>query len=190
MAVTPPLMMHTKGFEPTNLDNFNGKRIRYAGAIWQGIIEAMGGAPVPVPPAETADAMGKGVIDAATFPFEATIPFDLAPVTDYSLTPGIAGATFSVVIGDMAYNRLSDAHKALVDETTGPDRAEAFGAMWDAGEARGQAYMEEGGVKVVALDNTQIATLEAMLSTVVDALVAEADGKGLPASDFVSAYTR
>ena len=73
----------------------------------------------PSRPAETADAMGKGIVDGATFPFEATIPFDLAPVSEYTLTPGIAGATFSVIIGDHAYLRLSDEHKALIDETTG-----------------------------------------------------------------------
>lgn len=189
MAVTPPLMFHVKGFEPDNLENFEGKRIRYAGAVWQQIIEAMGASPVPVPPAETADAMGKGVVDGATFPFEATMPFDLAPVSEYTLTPGIAGATFSVVMGDHAYNRLSVAQKALIDETTGPERAAAFGAMWDDGEVRGRVYMEKGGVQIVALDDAQVETLRDNLSAVVDGLVDAAGEKGLPASAFIEAYT-
>jgi len=69
-------------------------------------------ATVPVPPAEAADAMGKGVVDGAAFPFEATIPFDLAPVSTHSLAPGIAAATFGLVMNEAAFDRLSDEHKA------------------------------------------------------------------------------
>ena len=50
MAVTPPLMFHVKGFDPSDLDNFEGKRIRYQGVVWQKIVEALGASPVPVPP--------------------------------------------------------------------------------------------------------------------------------------------
>ena len=190
MAVTPPLKIHVKGFDPSDLANFEGKRIRYAGQVWQQIIENLGGSPVPVPPAESADAMGKGVVDGASFPFEATIPFDLAPVSDYTLTPGIASATFAVVMSDAAYDRLSDAHKALVDETTGVDRAAAFGALWDAGESHGQEYMEKGGVTIVTLSDAAMSDLTARLAPIVDASIAAVDDKGMPGSAFFEAYTK
>ena len=118
--------------------------------------------------------MGKGIVDGATFPFEATIPFDLA-LRILPLTPGIAGATFSVIIGDHAYLRLSDEHKALIDETTGPDRAADFGALWDEGEVRGRAYMEEGGVEVVALNEVALEQLRAKLYGVVSNFIQDAD---------------
>lgn len=190
MAVTPPLKMHVKGFDPSNLENIKGKRIRYAGQIWQKIIEELGGSPVPVPPAETADAMGKGVVDGATFPFEATIPFDLAPVSNYTLTPGIASATFAVVMGDAAYARLSDEHKALIDETTGAARAAAFGEMWDKGEAHGQEYMEKGGVEVVKLADDVQSDLATRLAPIVDSMVSSVDDAGKPGTAFFKAYTQ
>jgi len=190
MAITPPLKIHVNGFDPSNLDNFEGKRIRYAGAIWQQIVESFGASPVPVPPAETADAMSKGVVDGATFPFEATIPFDLGPVSTHTLTPGIASATFAVVMSDAAYARLSDEHKALVDETTGPDRAAAFGALWDGGEGHGQAYMEEAGVTVVELSSDQIDGLRSSLASIVDGQVASVNDKGLPGTAFLEAFTQ
>ena len=189
MAVTPPLKIHTS-FDSSDLSNFDGKRIRYAGAVWQKIVEAMGASPVPVPPAESADAMGKGVVDGASFPFEATIPFDLAPVSTHSLAPGIASATFAVVMSDAAYGRLSDAHKALVDETTGPERAAAFGAMWDAGEGHGRAYMEKGGVTIVEMTDAQIEELHGKLDGIVDAQVASVNDKGLPGTAFLGAFTQ
>ena len=145
MAVTPPLKINLKDADPSDLGNLEGLRIRYAGSTWQKIVESLGASPVPVPPAETGDAMGKGVVDGATFPFEATKAFDLGTVMTHSLEPGLASATFAVVMSDAAYDRLSDAHKALIDETTGPDRAEWYGGLWDKGEAEGRDYLIEGG---------------------------------------------
>ncbi|MDT2017446.1 MAG: TRAP transporter substrate-binding protein [Planktomarina sp.] len=190
MAVTPPLKIHAKGFDPSNLENLEGKRIRYTGKVWQKIVEILGASPVPVPPSQTADAMGKGVVDAATFPFEATMPFDLAPVTDYTLTPGIASVTFSVVMGNAAYARLSEPHKALVNETTGPARAAAFGSMWDAGEVHGRKYMEKGGVKVVQMSSSQINSLRGKLEKIVEASIQSVDETGMPGSAFYQAFTK
>ena len=190
MAVTPPLKFHVKGFDPSDLANFEGKRIRYAGSVWQAVIESMGASPVPVPPAEAADAMGKGVVDGATFPFEATIPFDLAPVSDYTLLPGIASATFALVMGNQAYDRLSDEMKALVDETMGPARAASFGASWDAGEDHGRDYMEEGGVEIVELSDESLVALRTQVSPVIEAAVAAVNDAGLPGTSFFESYTR
>lgn len=187
MAVTPPLKMHFAEIDPSDPANIAGSRIRYAGGTWQKIVEVLGASPVPVPPAETADAMGKGVVDGATFPFEATLAFDLGPVTKYSLEPGLASATFAVVMSDAAYNRLSPEMQNLVDETTGPDRAAWFGAKWDAGEAHGRDVMEKAGVKIVSLDDAQLDTLQASFQTIIDDATAKAGAKG---PDFLDAYTK
>lgn len=190
MAVTPPLKIHVKGVNPSDLSALEGKRIRYAGKIWQQIVETLGASPVPVPPAETADALGKGVVDGATFPFEATIPFDLAPVTDYTVVPGIASAPFAVVMGDQAYGRLSDEHKKLIDDTTGPDRAAAFGELWDEGEEHGRKYMEDGGVEIVSLSDAQLEALAAKVAPIKETMVKAVDDAGMPGSAFFEAFTK
>lgn len=190
MAVTPPLKIHMKGEVPADLSALEGTRIRYAGVAWQQIIEALGASPVPVPPAQSADALSKGVVDGASFPYEAALSFDLAPVTDYSIEPGLSPATFSVVIGDAAYARLTPEMRALVDETTGPDRGEAFGMLWDEGEAHGRDYMVEAGNGFLTLSADQQAELRDKLSGIVTGAVAALDAEGKPASAFIEAYTR
>lgn len=189
MAVTPPLKIHFAKTDPSDLSAIEGLRIRYAGAIWQQIIEALGASPVPVPPAESADAMGKGVVDAASFPFEAAMSFDLAPVSDYSMEPGLASATFALVMSNDAYDRLSPELQALIDETTGPDAAAAFGAAWDESEAKGRQYMEDGGVTIVTLGDAQIDELHADFSSIVDGAIEAVAATGAPAQAFVDAYT-
>lgn len=187
LAVTPPLKINLAKTDPSDLANLSGLRIRYAGSTWQQIIESLGASPVPVPPAETGDAMAKGVVDGATFPFEATKAFDLGPVTGYSLEPGLASATFAVVISDAAYDRLTPEQQKIIDETTGPDRAAWFGALWDEGEAEGRQYMIDAGVKIVTLDQAGIDSLKGTFRSIVDAGLAAAGEKG---PSFLDAYTK
>ncbi len=186
MAVTPPLKMHFASVDPSDLSAVSGLRIRYAGSVWQQIIEAMGASPVPVPPAETADGMSRGIVDGAAFPFEATQAFDLAPVTRYSMEPGLASATFALVIGDAAWNRLTPEQQQLVTETTGPDRAAWYGALWDEGETAGRQYMVDAGVTIVTLTDDQVGSLAEAFSGIVSTAVETVGGR---ASDFVAAYT-
>lgn len=186
MAVTPPLKIHLTKADPSDLSNLEGLRIRYAGAVWQKVIEALGASPVPVPPAEASDAMGKGVVDGASFPFEAAMAFDLAPVSDYSLEPGLASATFALVMNQATYDGLSPDLQKIIDETTGPDRAEWYGARWDASEARGRKYMEDAGINIVTLTADQQAGLAEKFGDIVQA---KTDGvKG--GAGFVEAYTK
>ena len=190
MAVTPALKIHTKSADPSDIENLRGLRIRYAGSVWQQIIEALGASPLPVPPAETADSLAKGIIDAASFPFEATKSFDLAPVVKYSMTPGLASATFAVVMNQARYDKLSPELQKLIDETTGPDRAEAFGKMWDIGEEEGRQYMVDGGVDIVKLSDEQFGKLKTMLEPTVDSSIKAVADTGKPAQAFVDAYTK
>jgi len=187
MAVTPPLKINLANADPSDLGNLEGLRIRYAGSTWQKIVEALGAAPVPVPPAETADAIGKGVVDGATFPFEATKAFDLGPVIKYSLAPGLASATFAVVMSEATYQRLSPDLQKLIDETTGPDRAAWFGGLWDEGEEEGRKYMVDSGVEIVTLSGTELESLQETFTSIVDAGKASA---GDTAQEFLASYTK
>lgn len=189
MAVTPPLKVHMSNTDLSDISAMKGKRIRYAGATWQSIIQTLGGSPVPVPPAEAADAMSKGVVDGACFPFEATKSFDLAPVTKYSLEPGLAAAPFALVMSQARYDGLSPELQSIIDETTGPDRAEWFGKMLDEGENAGRQYLVDGGVTMVSLSEDQISGLKSDFAPIVDAAVASAGKTSVAAADFLTAYT-
>jgi len=186
MAVTPPLKMHFARVDPSNLGAISGLRIRYAGSVWAQIIEALGGAPVPVPPAETADGMSRGIVDGAAFPFEATQSFDLAPVTRFSMEPGLASATFALVLSDAAFNRLTPAQQQAITDTTGPDRAAWYGALWDEGETVGRQYMVDAGVTIVTLSDEQVSSLTETFSGIVSQAVNAVGGQ---AQAFVDAYS-
>ena len=100
---------------------------------------------------------------------------------------GLASATFAVVMSDAAYERLSPELQAIIDETTGPDRAAWFGGLWDKGEDEGRQYMLDSGVTIVTLDQAGIDSLKGTFKSIVDEGVANAGEKG---QAFLDAYTQ
>ena len=113
---------------------------------------------------------------------------DLA-VTKYSLEPGLADAPFALVMSQARYDGLSPELQSIIDETTGPDRAEWFGKMLDEGENAGRQYLVDGGVTMVSLSEDQISGLKSDFAPIVDAAVASAGKTSAAAADFLTAYT-
>lgn len=190
MAVTPPLKINLSGDKPGSLDDLSGKRIRYAGKVFQTMIEDLGASPMPVPPGEVSESLSKGIIDGATFPYEAVMAFDLGDVVNYSIEPGMASAVFSVVMNEAKFNSLSPEHQKLIVETTGPARAKAFGAMWDEGEAKGREYVLSKDVEIVTLEGAELEKLTNLVKPIIDSTIKAVDESGKPGTDFFNAYTK
>jgi len=189
MAATPPLMFHSKTPIHT-IEDFKGKRIRYAGIQFKNIIDSLGGVPLLVPPQETQDALAKGIIDAATFPYEGAASCDIATVAKYTLEPGVSSATFAVVMNPARYASLPDDLKALIDKTTGPVAAEKFGEAWDEAEHQGKVSMLAEGTQVYVLPPVELAKMKQAFAPQVDAAIAAVEKQGKPGRKFFEDYTK
>jgi TRAP-type C4-dicarboxylate transport system substrate-binding protein len=190
MAVTPPLKLHTTKTEITSASNVKGLRVRYAGTVFQQMLEALGASPMPIPPGETVDALSKGVADGAMFPYEATKSFNLGSVVKYSLEPGLATNTFALVMSQPVFDSLSAGDRKLIEETTGPARAEKFGTLWDANEADGRQYMLDNHVTIDTLSDDQLGPFRKAVEPIVKDAVSAVDAAGKPGSAFLAAYTK
>lgn len=190
MAVTPPLKINLSGDRSNTLADLSGKRIRYAGKVFQTMIERLDASPMPVPPGGVSEAMSKGVIDGATFPYEAVMAFDLGDIVTHSIEPGMASAVFSVVMNEAKFNSLSAEHQKLIVETTGAARAKAFGAMWDHGEAKGREYIASKGVEIVTLEGAELDKLTAMVNPIIEDTIKAVEDSGKPGREFFDAYTK
>jgi TRAP-type transport system periplasmic protein len=189
MAVTPPLMFHSKTAIRTIAD-FKGRRIRYAGVQFKNIIDSLGAVPLLVPPQETQDGLAKGIIDAATFPYEGAASFDIATVAKFTLEPGVSAATFALVMNPAKYASLPDDLKALIDKTTGPEAAGKFGLKWDEAENEGKASMLAKGTQVTVLANDQLEQMKTIFRPQLDAAVADVESQGKPGRTFFDGYLK
>ena len=190
MAVTNPLMFHTANKQIKTVADLKGLRIRYAGEQFAQIIPALGAVPLPVPPAETQDGLAKGIIDGATFPYEATMSFDLGTVVKYSLEPGVSTATFAVVMNPAKFASLPDDLRQLIEKTTGPGRAEQFGKAFDESEKHGRDYMVSKNVTISKLPDAEFANVQKALAPIVDKATAKLESEGKPGKKFLDAYQR
>ncbi len=190
MAVTPPLKLHTTKKEIKSVGDIKGLRVRYAGTVFKDMLTAFGAAPLPIPPAETVDSMSKGIADGAMFPYEATKSFNIGSVAKHSLEPGLASATFALVMNKAAFDGLSKEDQKLIDETTGPERAAEFGKLLDASEADGRQYMIDSKVAITTLSDEQLAPFRKAVEPIVNKAVSTVDASGKPGSAFLAAYTK
>jgi TRAP-type C4-dicarboxylate transport system substrate-binding protein len=189
MAVTNPLMFHTSKRQIAKVDDFKGLRVRYAGEQFAQIIPLLGAAPLAVPPAETAYSLAKGIVDAATFPYEACQSFDLGTVLKYSLEPGVSTATFAVAMNPSKFKSLPEDLQQLIDQTTGPAMAERFGAAFDVSEKSGRDYMLAKGVVISQLPDGELARIKDQLAPLRAKSLAELEKAGKPGKAFLDAYT-
>ncbi|HWU60861.1 MAG TPA: TRAP transporter substrate-binding protein [Ensifer sp.] len=190
MAVTPPLKLHTVKADITKVDDIKGLRVRYAGTVFKDMLSAFGAAPLPIPPAETVDSLSKGIADGAMFPYEATKSFNIGSVAKHSLEPGLATATFALVMSKASFDALSPEDRKLIEETTGPERAAEFGRLLDASEADGRQYMLDNKVKITTLTDEQLAPFKKVVEPIVTKAVSAVDASGKPGSAFLAAYTK
>ena len=102
MAVANPVVFNCKSAIRT-LDQFKGVKIRYAGVQNKYLIDALGAVPLLVPPPESQDALAKGIVECAMFPFEASLAYDLGSVAKFATVPGVSTATFAMVMNPAKY---------------------------------------------------------------------------------------
>jgi TRAP-type C4-dicarboxylate transport system substrate-binding protein len=189
MAVTPRLMFHSKA-PIRKIEDFKGLKIRYAGIQFKNLIDELGAVPLPVPPQETQDALAKGIVDAATFPYEGAASFDLGTVVKNTLEPGVSSATFAVVMNPAKYDSLPAELRRLIDNTTGPAAAEAFGKKWDEAEVHGKHSLVAKGVQVAVLPADEVSKMRKRFAAQIETAIAKVEEKGLPGRKFFEAYTK
>jgi TRAP-type C4-dicarboxylate transport system substrate-binding protein len=188
MAVTNPLMFHSSKVAIRHPDDFKGLRVRYAGEGFAQIITALGATPLAVPPGETQDGLAKGIIDAATFPYEACQSFDLGTVVKYSLEPGISSATFAVVMNQRKFDNLPTDLRALISKSTGIECAAEFGKAFDVAEKAGREYMLGKGVQIITLSPNDLQAIKTKVEPMIAASLDNVEKTGKPGKAFLAAY--
>ena len=119
------------------LDDFKGKKIRYASITNKYLLDALGAVPMLIPPPEAQDAIAKGIVDGAGFPHEAGLAYDLASVAKYAIEPPLASATFALVMNPAKYNSLPADLRAILDKESGVAGADELRqGLAGAGEVR------------------------------------------------------
>src|SRR4051812_15141894 len=188
-AVANPVVFYSKA-PVRSIADFKGMKVRYAGVQNKYLLDALGATPLLVPPPEAQDALAKGIVDAAMFPHEAAVSYDLGTAAKYAIEPGVATATFAFVMNPAKYNALPADLKALIDKASGPAAAEDFGKAWEAAEKEGREKEMAQGVQMLTLSADDIAKMKTLMAPHVESAIAAVEKDGKPGRKFFEEYTK
>jgi len=190
MSMANPVVLWSK--KPINsIADYKGMKIRYASITNKELLDAMGAVPLLIPPQESADALSKGIVEGATFPFEAGFAYDLASVVPYAIEPGMASATFAMVMNPAKYNSLPPDLRAILDKEAGVNGAMSFGKAWqDFEKFARNFFITKKGLKIIALPPAEVDKMKALSKPIIEKSIADLEKKGKPAREFFAAYTK
>ncbi len=163
--------------QPSDLE---GLKVRVAGSTAAKVAEALGATPVQMPINQVYNALQTGLIDGVITGGSTLADFRLDEVANsYTLGANLGRLAFYTVMGQGAYDGLSDEQKAAVDEVAGMELSKSAEEGWYAtADSAIQAARDAGDNTFVDLSDEEAQAFEDAVSDVVDAYVADVNGEG------------
>lgn len=184
-----PSVLVTREKPVRNLADMQGMKIRTPNPVMAQLVEAWGGIPVSMPATDTYNAMNTGIIDAVMIGPSGIRSFKLNEAAKY-VTTNIPSAldSFYLLMNKSSWEKLSDDHKAKLEELTGRSislrGAEAF---YKAGQA-GLELAKESNVEMIEIDAAAEAEFRAKMQVPLEAYIdGIAEEKGVDAKGVVAA---
>ncbi len=161
-----------------------GLRIRHNGPISAATVQAWGGTPVSVQPAELADALQKGTIDGMFMNYEGGQAFQLMADTRKVTELNSGAGVFVLAMNQAKYDSLPADLRQLIDETSGPATARRVGALYDQAEAASRTYAVAQQVEIIKPDLADYQAFRNASATMVTQTIDDLEKRNLPAKRF------
>jgi TRAP-type C4-dicarboxylate transport system substrate-binding protein len=137
------------------------------------------------------NALQTGLIDGIMTGASAIRDFKVSEVADVYVTgPSLGNILFYVVMNEAKYQSLPDAEKAAIDAASGAALSQSGEDNWNrvANEVLDELRADPDKT-VIDLTEEESAPFNEITLAVRDAVVADLDGQGQPASDVLGAMT-
>ncbi len=156
-----------------------GLKIRVAGATAAEVATALGATPVQMPISQVYNALQTGLIDGVFTGSSTLADFKLDEVaSSYTLGAPLGRLTFFAVMGQQAYDGLSDDARAMLDAARGRGLSQSAEEAWNAtGEAAVIAARATGDNTFVDLTPEEAQAFADAVSGVTAAYVAAVGGE-------------
>lgn len=171
------------------LEDLRGLKIRVASRYIGVAVQALGGVPVQMPLPAVYEAMSRGQVQGMMMPWVITIPFKLQEVTQYFTETPVYTSMLLSVMNENSYNKLSAAHKAVIDRNIGPEFGYSYGKAWDDSAADARAAAIKKGKEIIRLDPQEELRWRSAAKKAHETWIAEMNRKGLPGQNMFEDLT-
>lgn len=183
-------LIHTASRPVKTLEDFKGLKLRAPTRLTSRMLAAFGASAVGIPAPQVPEALSKGVIDGAVFPWEIVPSLRLHELVKFhtELDPksrNLYSSSFIFAMNKSRYEGLPPELRKVIDENSGGLLAERIGAVWDesAGSARQLAVKRGNGMHTVSA--AEIRKWQAAAQPVIDGWVSEVSAKGLKGAELL-----
>lgn len=175
----PGIIFNTK--KPVNSSaDVASLKVRVGGGNINELSKLMGWNVTLKPAPESYELLSTGVMDATFFPAESIKSFKLDMIKHATTFPGgLYNTSFTFMMNQDKYNKLSAEDKKVVDSLSGEPAARIFGKGWDRVDEEGWALMKKQGVQTVKANDAFINEIKSKGGALEDRWVQAAEGKGL-----------
>lgn len=151
-----------------SLDDLQGARVIAGSQTNSGVIQALGGVPQSINPADAYEAIQRGTADGRFVPWTAFPPFRMDEITSYHIEAPIGSAVGMVFINREIWNDLPEAAREVILRHSGEEQSRLLGQFFDRQNAgiRGGIAAREGHT-IVSPSAEQSAEWEARLQPVI-----------------------
>ena len=176
-----PGIIHSK--KPiVSVADLNGVKLRAPTRTTNLLFSELGATPVGMPVPAVPEALSKGVIDATVIPWEVTGALKTSELVGNHTEFGddvLYTTTFIFAMNKDRWDALPDDLKAIIDKNSGLEFSAFAGRQMQADDAGPRQAAVDRGNNIITLTPEQVAEWKDASASVIDAWVAEMDGKGL-----------
>lgn len=185
-----PYQLTMRGDLLTSLDSVEGKRIRVQGPLVEQVATTLGMVPISSSVTDAYEQVSRGVINGMFQQLETVWNFNLAEyLTHVSVVPGgFAHSSQFMVISEAAYQRLSEADQAVLDDLTGDALVRRFADMWQAQEDAAVGHLQTAGTEIFEVPEDVLAELHDALAFIEADWIDAANARGVDAAAALEFY--
>jgi TRAP-type C4-dicarboxylate transport system substrate-binding protein len=180
------LVLHMKDKPIRRLEDMKGVKMRTPSRIASEAFNQLGAVPVAIPGLSMTEALMRGVVEGAATPWAIANAIRTVDAAKYHTEVDLNQVVLSLIINKDSYAKLSAAHKAAIDKTTGLPLSKEFGRRWQRDDGPAIARARELKHEIIKLPAAEEARWVKATQPVIDGWIKEMAEKGHPARELVS----
>ncbi|MBL27858.1 MAG: C4-dicarboxylate ABC transporter [Rhodospirillaceae bacterium] len=174
-----PGLFHTRDVAVRTMDDLKGLRMRTPSPAISAMLAYLGATPVGMPPGQVYEALQRGTLDGAAFPWDPVNSFKLAEVLNFHLDARVYTTCFYFVMNRRSYQHLPEAARQAIDDISGDNLIPKFGPWWDAWDAPGLKAAVDRGNTILELDDAERAQWREALQPMIEQWLDERTADGI-----------
>jgi TRAP-type C4-dicarboxylate transport system substrate-binding protein len=185
-TIDVPIIM-TKNKPIKSIADLKGLKLRTPSQMSAKSIEALGAVPVPMPITKLYNALARGTVDGVLVSPAVLHSFKIKEVTRF-FASGIpfGSSPMFIVMNKKSWNKLSPAHKDIINKTSGIKMGRNGGNIYDTENEKGMSFLAGSKAhNLIRLPDAEVRKAGSLLSTLETEIIQQWEKQGVPATEIL-----